>query len=356
MSNKIYFTTGPSQLFYSFQDHFRSAIRDDVGSIPHRGAQSVSIIEETTAAVKELLRIPEEYHLFFLNAANEAWDRIIQNLVIESSHHFANGAFSRKFYDFAIQHGMQSSLTQPEDGKSYDHFNVPEKAELIGLAKNETSVGFTFTETEIEKIRRKYPEKLIALDVVSASPALPVNFSAVDTAYLSVQKAFGMPPGLGLWVINERCVEKSVKKAEKTSTGSYRSIPNLKKFGIKAQTPETPNMIYIYILGKIARDILSYGVERMQHDIIYKAALINQTVENNRSLTHFVSSKAHQSPSSIVAKASDPAIFLDALRDKGVILGEGYGVHKKAHIRIANFPAHSKESIEYLCDLMADLG
>jgi len=356
MSDKIYFTTGPGQLFHSFQDHFRSAIKSDVGSISHRSVQFIKIVEETTQALRELFRISENYHLFFLNAGNEAWDRIIQNLVIESSHHFANGAFSRKFYDFAIQQGLQSTLTQPGDGESYDDFKVPEKAELVGLAKNETSVGFTFTEAEIERIRQEYPEKLIALDIVSASPALPVNFSLIDTAYLSVQKAFGMPPGLGLWIVNERCVEKSIKKAKKTSIGSYRSIPNLKKFGIKAQTPETPNMIYIYILGKIAQDILKYGIKRMQNDIVYKAALINQAVESHPSLAHFVSSKAHRSSTSIVAKANNPSVFLDALDDKSLILGKGYGIYKGEHIRIANFPAHSRESVEYLCDLINGLG
>ncbi|MBC6400514.1 MAG: aminotransferase class V-fold PLP-dependent enzyme [Ekhidna sp.] len=355
MPDKIYFTPGPSQLFHSFQDHFRSAIKENVANISHRSTQFIKIIEETNEAIRELLQIPEGYHLFFLNSANEAWDRIIQNLVIESSHHFVNGAFSRKFYDFAIRHGMRSTRTQPEDGESYDNFNIPEKAELIGLAKNETSVGFTFTEAEIEKIRQEHSDKLIALDIVSASPALPVNFSTIDTAYFSVQKAFGMPAGLGVWIVNERCVEKSLKKAEKTSIGSYRSIPTLKKFGSKAQTPETPGMIYIYVLGKIARDILNYGVKRMQNDIVYKAAIINQTIENHPSLAHFVSSEKHRSLSSIVAKANNPSVFFDAISEKGMILGKGYGVHEGEHIRIANFPAHSRESIEYLCDLIGNL-
>jgi len=352
MSNKIYFTPGPSQLFYSFQDHFRSAVKADVGSISHRSPEFVKILEESTESLKELLQVPDDYHLFFLNSANEAWDRIIQNLVIKSSHHFANGSFSKKFYDFALQHGMKSSLSTSGDGKVYDNLNVPAEAELIGLAKNETSVGYTFTEEEIEMIRAQHPDKLIALDIVSASPALPINFKSIDTAYLSVQKAFGMPPGLGLWIVNDRCIEKAEEKVKSFSIGSYRALTNLKKFGLKHQTPETPNMIYLYIIGKIARDILDYGVKRMQNDIIYKATLINQAIEKNPLLTHFIESKAHRSPSTIVAASPKPEIFLEALKAKGLILGNGYGAYKTQHIRIANFPTHSKESIEYLCDLL----
>ena len=352
MSNKIFFTPGPSQLFYSFHDHFRSAIRNEIGSISHRSKVFIKIVEEANESLKELLQIPDGYHLFFLNSANEAWDRIIQNLILKSSHHFANGSFSRKFYDFAIQHGMQSSLSASDDGMAYEDFTIPEQAELIGLAKNETSVGYTFTNEEISLIQNQNPEKLIALDVVSASPALPIPFDRVDTAYLSVQKAFGMPPGLGLWIVNERCIEKAAKKAESKSIGSYRSLINLKKFGAKHQTPETPNMVYIYILGKIAKDILDYGLKRMQNDIVYKATLLDQMVENHPLLSHFVTSKTHRSPSTIVAKCPAQEVFINTLAAKGMILGKGYGPYKKSHIRIANFPTHSKESIEYLCDLM----
>ncbi len=355
MSKKIYFTPGPSQLFYSFSDHFKKAISEDVGSISHRSKQFIRIVEETTSSLKSLLSVPEDYHVFFLNSANEAWDRIIQNLVIKSSHHFANGSFSKKFYDFAILHGMESTIKAAKDGETFDDLNIPEEAELIGITKNETSVGYSFTENEIKQIRTDNKDKLIALDVVSAVPALPVDFSQVDTAYLSVQKAFGMPAGLGIWIVNEKCIEKSIKKSESTSLGSYRALPNLKNFGLKHQTPETPNMLYIYVIGKIAQDMLNYGGKRLQNDVIYKATLISDLVKKHPSLDHFVESVNHQSNSTIVAKAKNQGLFLDTLNEKGLVLGKGYGPHKEDHIRIANFPTHSRESVEYLVDILKEI-
>lgn len=355
MSNKIYFTPGPAQLFYSFSDHLRSAIQEDIGSISHRSAAFIKVVEETTEALKELLEIPDDFHVFFLNSANEAWDRIIQNLVENHSHHFVNGSFSEKFYDFALSYGMKSTQTKAADGQAYHDFSIPEPAELICLAKNETSVGHSFTEVEIATLRRDHPDKLIAIDVVSASPALPVHFQHVDTAYLSVQKAFGMPPGLGLWIVNEKCIEKAAQKSKKVSIGSYRSLPNLKKYAEKHQTPETPNMLYIYILGKIAQDMIKYGVKRMQNDIIYKATLINQLVESHPSLSHFVESPDHRSKSTIVANASNASFIRSALSEKGMILGTGYGDYKEKHLRIANFPTHSKEMVELLCDILSKM-
>lgn len=350
MSNKIYFTPGPAQLFYTFNDHLKRALAEDIPSISHRSTKFVSILEHTTSCLKELLQIPDGYDVFFINSANEAWDRIIQNLVKEKSHHFANGAFSKKFYDFAIQHGIQAALTEAPDGDGFTDFSVGEGTELIGLTKNETSTGFTITDEEIKLVRNKCPEALIALDVVSAVPSTPVDFSHVDTAYFSVQKGFGLPAGLGVWVCNQRCQERAVENSKNGSIGSYRTLMNLKAFSDKGQTPETPNMLYIYLLGKIAEDMLSVGVQKVRNDTIYKSTILYQAIKDHSRLEPFVKSEEHRSKTTIVADIKEPSEFLASFEKMGLILGSGYGKHKNNHIRFANFPTHSKELVEMLCD------
>ena len=36
----------------------------------------------------------------------------------------------------------------------------------------------------------------------------------IDTAFFSVQKAFGLPAGLGVWIANEKCLEKAKRLAK----------------------------------------------------------------------------------------------------------------------------------------------
>ena len=355
MSDKIYFTPGPAQLFYTFEEHLKKALFHDIPSISHRSTAFIKVMQETIEALNELLELPKGYDIYFLNSTNEAWDRIIQNLISDSSHHFVNGFFSKKFFDFAIDHHKSSTLTEVNDGESFKSWDIPDGAELIGITKNETSVGHSFLESEIAHLRKENPDKLIALDVVSASPSLPVNFQHVDTAYLSVQKAFGLPPGLGVWIVNERCHETTRKRIVQTTLGSYRALPNLKKFGKKDQTPETPNMLYIYLLGKITQDILRTGIRHMRNDTAYKAAILNQAVENHPHLSHFVISQEHRSKSTIVAQSDRAKEIIQFFEKRGLILGSGYGTHEESHIRIANFPTHSKESVEMLCDLLEKL-
>jgi phosphoserine aminotransferase len=40
--------------------------------------------------------------------------------------------------------------------------------------------------------------------------------------------------------------------------------------------------------------------------------------------------------------------LLENLKEKGLIVGSGYGENKDNHIRIANFPSHTKENVERL--------
>ena len=355
MVKKICFVPGPAELFYTFNDHLKKAVWGNIPSLSHRSSKFVKIIGETTNALSELLEIPSGYDIFFLSSANEAWDRIVQNLTAEKSHHFVNGAFSKKFYDFALLYGRNSSSTQVKDGGTFDDLSVPEDAELIGITKNETSIGYTFNEEDIARLRSENPKKIIALDIVSASPSLPVNLSHIDTAYFSVQKGFGLPPGLGVWIANQKCQEKASEIAQYRSLGSYRTLPNLKKFADKHQTPETPNTLAIYLLGEIAKDMLKIGKQKIQNDTIYKSTILYQAAENNENLSPFVRSAKHRSRSTLVFETYRAREIIDHFEKMGLILGSGHGIHKNDHIRIANFPTHSRELMEMISDKLEKL-
>ena len=74
--------------------------------------------------------------------------------------------------------------------------------------------------------------RIIALDLVSSVPATPIDLSLVDTAYFSVQKCFGLPAGMGVWIVGPKCFEVSkVKEYMNEIVGSYHSLSVLKKNG-----------------------------------------------------------------------------------------------------------------------------
>ncbi len=354
MSNKIFFTPGPTQLFHTYHDHLREAIRSDVTSISHRGKTFMRIFQETCEHLRNLLELPAGYHIYFTGSANEIWERIIQNLIVRNSHHFVNGAFARKFYEFALQYQKEPSILTSANGQPYETLSVSKETELISITLNETSNGFMFPVEDIAKVRNENPDALLAVDGVSAFPAIPLDFRLVDTAYFSVQKCFGMPAGLGVWIANERCLEKAKKlDSDGMITGSYHSLTTLHKHALKNQTPETPNVLSIYILGKIAEDMLRRGLSNLRNETVYKSTILYQALEDHQSISPFINDKKYRSKTVIVADTPGGGkSVIESFGRKGWIVGSGYGDQKSDQIRIANFPMHSKEVVEQLCDFL----
>lgn len=355
MQHKIYFTPGPSQIFYTVEDHLKSALKEDIMCISHRSAKFQEVFAFARAQLSQLLNLPVGYDIYFTSSANEVWERIIQNLVSKHSHHFVNGSFSKKFHQFALDYQRASTSTKVADGADFEDLTVPDQAELVSVTLNETSIGFGFPLEKIESLRAQHPDKLIALDAVSAFPAIPFDLSLVDTAYFSVQKCFGLPAGLGVWIVNQRCYAKAEQlEAAGQSTGSYHSLSQLRAQGEKNQTPETPNILGIYLLGKVAEDMNRRTAKQLQNDTTYKAAILYQALAASKTLKPFVTQSECRSKTVIVAEVSGGnASLLEAMAAKGWIVGKGYGSYKSEHIRIANFPVHSKEHIEQMADFLA---
>lgn len=357
MNYKTFFTPGPSQMYFTVEDHLKTAFKENIPSISHRSNAFSDIFKNTRESLKNLLSVPDGYEIYFTSSANEIWERIIQNLVQNKSHHFVNGAFSEKFYNFAISYQKASSITRAGEGLEFENLSVPDNTELISITLNETSTGYAFDQNNIKQLRADHPDKIIALDGVSAFPAVPINLELVDTAYFSVQKCFGLPAGLGVWVVNKKCLNHYEKvKGSGLVTGSYHDLAQLKSAGDKNQTPETPNILSIYLLGKVAEDMINRPVKMIQSETAYKAAILYQAIENSKSLTPFVKQKVNRSKTVVVAETKNGNTeILDTLKTKGWIMGKGYGAYKEDHIRIANFPAVSKEQMEQVADFISTL-
>ena len=183
---------------------------------------------------------------------------------------------------------------------------------------------------------------------------IPFNTNSVDTFYFSVQKCFGLPSGLGVWIYNDKCLDvcnKNIKKGK--ITGSYHSLERLHKMGIKNQTSETPNTLGIYLLSKVVNDMNAKGINKIINEINYKSKLINLTINNHPKICHSIENTEIRSKTVIVADTkSNSEVLINKLKDYNLIIGKGYG-NNINQIRIANFPTHSQESVEILCDYIS---
>ena len=206
-----FFTPGPAALFPTVEAHYAEAFRQNIGSISHRSAAFRKIYQHADEQLRVLFGLPKETAVLFTGSATEIWERAIMNTVEHESFHLVNGSFSKKFYDFSKElhkyaHGMHKPFGEGFDAAEVE---VPEYAELICCTANETSSGVQMKAAEIHKIKKANKDKLMIVDMVSSAPYTNLDFNLVDSAMFSVQKAFGMPAGLGVWLANEKMLEKS---------------------------------------------------------------------------------------------------------------------------------------------------
>lgn len=354
----INFTPGPSQLYFTVENHVRQAFRDGIPSLSHRSKEFESIYKTATAGLKELLGIPTAFHVLFTGSATEVWERSIQNLVENNSLHFVNGAFSKRYFEIATQLGKTPTKIEVAAGLGFDsNIKVDNDPELIALTHNETSTGVSLPIPFINQFRDKFPESLIVVDSVSSLPYPQFDFSKIDSVFFSVQKGFGLPAGLGVWIVNDRCVAKAETLLSKgISIGTYHNLPTLLANAKKNQTPETPNVLGIYLLGKVVQDFLRRGVHFLRKETEYKAAILYQALTTHKLAQPFVTDPQFRSQTVIVAQSGENTEGITKhLQSHQFYPGDGYGDQKKNQLRFANFPTHSKETFEQLVDLLEKL-
>jgi phosphoserine aminotransferase len=353
---KIYFTTGPTELYPEIKTYIEEALNNDVCSINHRSEEFIKVCRETVESLKTLLNIPEDYHVFFLASATECMDRIIMNCVEEKSFHFVLGAFSERFYKIATDLDKKASMIEVPFGESFNFKNIKIKSnpELICFTQNETSTGIAIDPNEIYKVKNENPDSLIAVDLVTSVPYYNSDISKFDCTFFSVQKGFGLPPGLAVLIVNDRCINKAQYLKNKMNIGSYHNFLSLHENALKHQTTETPNTLSIFLLGKVCDYLNDYSIELIRQETEVKSEMLYNFFEESNLGTPFVKKKKDRSKTVIVIdiKRSQKEL-VNLLAEKGFIVSKGYRSYKNKQIRIANFPQHKTDDVKRMLEFLS---
>ncbi len=350
-------TVGPSALFPSVSGYVAEAFSLGIPSISHRSKGFQDIVAATIVSLRKLLGVPADYEIFFLSSGTEGMERIIENIVRETSAHIVYGAFSKRWEVISKELGRKTETLTAADGAVPDLQNVSfsDAAEIICVTQNETSMGSAIRPSAIEMLRAKYPDVLIGVDIVSSAPIAEVEFKDIDCAFFSVQKCFGLPAGLGALIVSPRALAKAEDLSAKTSIGSFHSFLELKKYAERNQTPETPNVLGLYLLMKVAGE-MAEEIQELRSTTKVRAGQLYNLFEESSVLNPFVQDPSARSVTTLVATVKGGSLpVIQALKERGIVVSSGYGFHKENHIRIGNFPAHSEEEFERLCKALESI-
>jgi len=365
LPGRWYFGVGPSQLHPVVPEGIRQALAEGLPSWSHRSDAFRREVGGTVEALRAVLEIPRDHRVLFLGSATEAMERLAQGLVggggpaSRRSFHLVNGAFSRRFQAVSANLGGGPDGLEVEGGEGFrlSDVTVPERFDLLAVTQNETSTGVALDPRGIADLARRHPRHLTVVDTVTAAPTAPLDLSAVDGAFFSVQKLFGLPAGLGVLVVSPRLVER-VRERQRSGVpvGGYMHIPALAAAADRDETGPTPNMLGIRLLGDVARAFLERGLEALRRDARASAERIHQAA-SRAGWAPFPTREEDRSRTVLVFRVPGEGGGTrerTRLQARRFEVSSGYGPLKEQLVRIANFPAHSPEAVEGLARVVEE--
>lgn len=217
MARVYNFSAGPAMLPESVLTQARDEMLDwqnsgmCVAEMSHRGKEFMSIAAQAEADLRELLAIPANYKVLFLQGgASSQFAMIPMNLLrIGGSADYINtGSWSKKAISEARRYGTVNVAASTEDCK---FTRAPAQSELT-LSADAAYVHYTPNET-IEGVEFPYvPEtngKPLVADMSSTLLSRPIDVSRFGLIYAGAQKNIG-PAGLTIVIIREDLIGQTL--------------------------------------------------------------------------------------------------------------------------------------------------
>ncbi|MEL7002779.1 MAG: aminotransferase class V-fold PLP-dependent enzyme [Bacteroidota bacterium] len=293
-------------------------------------------------------------YIFFTSSATECWEIIAQSLIDTHSYHFFNGAFGEKWFNYTKKlcpYAIGYRFEVERELRTSE-LDLSTNEGIICITQNETSNGTQVSNDRIKKIRKLYPNHLIAVDATSSMAGISLDFQSADVWYASVQKCFGLPAGMAIMVCSPKAIDIAREKGENEH---YNSLNFIIKNTELFQTPYTPNVLNIYLLKRTLENSKTISeIDRKIRKVKAKhIALINRI----KGLSLFVHNSQVLSDTVLTIKASEDVIsqLHEKAEKAGIILGRGYGSNKMTTFRIANFPAIETKEIKVLHEFLKRL-
>jgi aspartate aminotransferase-like enzyme len=260
------------------------------------------------------------------------------------------GAFSDKWLDVSKRCGKEAVGLQVEWGQPIRGEQIREHLkqggfEAVTVIHNETSTGVMSPIAEIAEAVREFPEVQLIVDSVSSFSVvpLPMDELGIDVLLTGSQKALAMPPGLALFSVSQKGLERAAKTAGR---GYYFDFVEFQKNQAEDMTPSTPSISHIYALESKLEDIFNEGISNRHARHAATNALVHDWVRSNGF--EFFAPEGYRSKSlTCVAnnRGVDVASMLVKLKEQGFIIDGGYGKLKGKTFRISNMGDETVESV-----------
>ena len=354
MARVYNFSAGPAVLPEEVLQEVAAEMLDYQGTgmsvmeMSHRSKAYQKIIDTAEADLRELMNIPDNYKVLFLQGgASQQFAMIPMNLMKNKvADYIITGQWAKKAYQEAQKYGKANAIASSAD-KTFSYIPdcsdlpISEDADYVYICENNTIYGTKFWELPNTK------GKTLVSDVSSCFLSEPVDVSKYGIIYGGVQKNIG-PAGVVIVIIREDLIPDEPLAGTPTMLRYKTHADNGSMYN-------TPPAYGIYVCGKVFKWLKKMGgLEAMQQRNLQKAKVLYDFLDSSKMFKGTVEKKDR-------SLMNVPFVTGDADLDaKFVKEAEAAGfVNLKGHrtvggMRASIYNAMPLEGVEKLVAFMAD--
>ena len=352
MSRVYNFSAGPAVLPEEVLKEAQEEMLDyrgcgmSVMEMSHRSKVFQNIIDEAEADLRDLMGIPSNYKVLFLQGgASLQFSMIPMNLMKNGvADYIVTGQWAKKAYAEAQKYGKANKIASSED-KTFSYIPdcsdlpISPDADYVYICENNTIYG-----TKYKKLPNTKGKTLVA-DVSSCFLSEPVNVSDYGIIYGGVQKNIG-PAGMVISIIRDDLLTDDV----------LPGTPTMMKFKTHADAGSlynTPNCYCIYMCGKVFKWLKKMGgLEVMKQRNEEKAKLLYDFLDQSKLFKGTVvpEDRSLMNVPFITGNADLDAKFVKESKEAGLENLKGH--RTVGGMRASIYNAMPKEGVETLVAFM----
>ena len=344
------FYAGPSILPQYTIDNVAEAVKDfaDTGlsvmEVSHRSKEFIAVMDEAQQLFKELLEIPEGYHVLFLGGgASTQFTMIPMNLMQNKSAYLNTGSWASKAIKEAKLYGEVVEVASSKE-EIFNYiprgYEVPGDSDYFHITTNNTIYGTQITEDMDCKV------PLIA-DMSSDIFSRPVDVSKYIMIYGGAQKNLA-PAGVTFVIVKEDTLGKV-----------DRPIPTMLDYRThieKGSMFNTPPVLPVFAALQTLKWLKALGgLKEMNKKNMEKAGLLYDEIERNKLFKPTVKNVKDRSIMNICWVMNEQYAdlegeFFEFASAKGMIGIKGH--RSVGGFRASTYNALPRESVEALIEVM----
>ena len=354
MSRVYNFSAGPAVLPEEVLNEAAAEMLDYRGTgmsvmeMSHRSKSYETIIEDAESDLRDLLHIPENYKVLFLQGGGSTQFAMVpMNLMKHGvADYIITGQWAKKAHKEASIYGKANAIASSAD-KTFSYIPdcsdlpVSEDADYVYICENNTIYGTKFWTLPNTK------GKLLVADQSSCFLSEPVDVSKYGLIFAGAQKNVG-PAGTVIVIIREDLITEDV----------LEGTPTMLRYKIHADAKSlynTPPTYGIYMCGKVFKWLKAKGgLEEMKKINEEKAKILYDFLDESKLFKGTVVKKDRSIMNVPFITGNEELDALFVKESKAAGLENLKGHRTVGGMRASIYNAMPKAGVEKLVEFMAD--